>query len=116
MAGRAKVSIKHDIYPIHNREHRKWDLRASDRRVADNAGNMFFKLFRSQKESLSRILFFKLRIKRQPNQLLTAGILRNKEHVNNLANSDFVIPEFKMIRGYPQYWHDAKKDIFAILR
>ena len=62
-------------------------------------------------------MHLKLRRKNQPSQVqLNAGILKDKAALKSLAQSDVILPEFKNIRGSPQYWLGAKRDLFATLR
>ena len=62
-------------------------------------------------------MYLKLRRKNVPNQVqLNAGILKGKVALKSLAQSDVILPELKSIRGSPQYWVAAKRDLFVTLR
>ena len=116
-AGVPKLELKNRTKKFTKSDEVCWELRCADRRVPRNICNLFFKNFQKQKNSLREIMYLKLRRKNQPSQVqLNAGILKDKAALKSLAQSDVILPEFKNIRGSPQYWLGAKRDLFATLR
>ena len=115
-AGHVKDPLKTRKVKIIKADDRRWQLRSRDRRVARNIPILFFKYFKMQKEQLKNIMHVKLRVKKQSKKKLTAGVIRDFVELNDLAKDDIVFPEFKILRGSPQYWSHAKKDLFATLR
>ena len=93
----------------------KSELRRSDRRIAKNVANIFFKYKKLQTKHILDKANLCIR-KTKGNQDLTARFLKSKTNVDQLCRHDEGFRIFKDLRGSPPYWEQSKKDIFAMIR
>jgi hypothetical protein len=101
--------------PIYFSELCKSELRRSDRRVASNIDNIFYKVKKMQMKSLLAAPTLALR-KHKAVTKINAGNLRNAAYVESLVRKNEGYTFLKNLRGSPPYFQQAKKDLFAMIR
>lgn len=94
----------------------KSELRRSDRRVAQNIDNIFFKVKKLQMKILLSSPRLAIRKVKPGAHTLTAGNAKNPAFVNSLVRHDEGYTFLKALRGSPPYFEQAKKDLFAMIR
>ena len=102
--------------PIHYSSLCKWELRARDRRVAQNVPNLFFKLKKLQMKQLKDKVSLAVRKCQTKGKKLTAGELRDPGGMDQLVKLDEGYYVLKTLRGSPPYLEACKKELFAYLR
>ena len=94
----------------------KWEVRASDRRVAKSVPNLFFKM---KKLSIKQVLDkanFAIRRCKTKGKRLTAKDMMDDNVRDSLARADEGYRIFKELRNSPAYLQKRKKDVFAMIR
>ena len=94
----------------------KCEIRNSDRRVAKNIDNLFFKVKKLQMKILLSNPSIAVRKFEPGKTKLTAREVKNTSFVEKLVRRDEGYAFLKNLRGSPPYFEQAKKDLFAMIR
>ena len=93
----------------------KSELRRSDRRVAGNIPNLFYKMKKLQMQHVRQKAQICLR-KSKGQINYTAGQLKSQDFIQKLVHHDDGFRVLKDLRGSPPYWQKIKKELFALIR
>ena len=102
--------------PVHFSTICKWELRNSDRRVAKNVTNIFFKLKKLQIKQISDKVSLAVRKCKMKGKKLTVNEVLSEGSIENIIRHDEGFRVLRTIRGSPPYWERTKKDIYAMIR
>jgi hypothetical protein len=94
----------------------KTEIRNSDRRVAQNVDNLFFKVKKLQMKILLSSPTVAVRKFKRGKTKITACEAKKASFVDKLVRRDEGYAFLKNLRGSPPYFEQAKKDLFAMIR
>lgn len=94
----------------------KSEVRRSDRRVARNIPNLFFKAKKIQLKRLVSSQRVALRKYQTDGKKYDAGFLKTEGSFDKLVRHNEGYKFLKTVRGSPPYFQKAKKDLFAMIR
>ena len=114
--GQKRPEDKQRLVSAYYSEICKSELKRSDRRAAMCVENIFFKTKKLQMRILLRKSQIALRKRKQGNQTITAGQLKQQGGLERLIHHDKGYKFLRALRGSPPYFEKAKKDLFAMIR
>ena len=101
---------------LNKREIFKYEMKSTDRRVATNIPNIFWKTKYKQINQINQQVSFALRRNQSKGKIITAKILLNTEERQKIVKYNDGYKIFKNIRSSPPYFEQKRKDLMAMIR
>ena len=112
--GQKRMTNQH--HRLNKREIFKYEMRSTDRRVATNIPNIFWKTKYKQINQINQQVSFALRRNQSKGKIITAKILLNTEERQKIVKYNDGYKIFKNIRSSPPYFEQKRKDLMAMIR
>ena len=114
--GQSRLNNKLRKVPVYYSEICKSELRHQDRRVAQDADNLFFKTKKLQMNMMLDKVQIAMRKCKCKDLSLRAGSLKDPVMVNDIVFKDIGYKFLNTVRGSPPYFQAVAKDLFAMIR
>ena len=101
---------------LNKREIFKYEMRSTDKRIATNIPNIFWKTKYKQINQINQQVSFALRRNQSKGKTITAKTLLNKEERQQLVKFNDGYKIFKNIHSSPPYFEQKRKDLMAMIR
>ena len=105
-----------NFIPLHYSQIVKSELRRTDRRVAKNPENIFFKTKKLQLKQLTDKINISMRTFRADDTHMKAGTFKDKEKTEDFIAKDKGFRFMRTLRGSPPYFQSMFKDLLAMIR